>query len=257
MDTTSRSFERVERLVWRLTFKHKKYEPRIEYKKRRPLQQPILHRHKKAVENFSIMVEEGKLENAFKDSDLSDLAIVIVHNYDEKTILEQSLDFLGVEDYTVLKHDGEWEMTYKFIYLLEFIEECKKPYILYCDSRDAIFTDDPAKVMSIFFEKFKCEALFNCTTSTRGIFKSYKWTLPLYWWTKKMSSGRMRFANAGAFVGKTQFIKEISEVMLFYCERMGGCNYCPNSDQDILRAIYPWFWPRMMIDYYNKIFYRN
>ena len=177
--------------------------------------------------------------------------------YNEKTIFEQSLDFLGVRDYTVLKHDGEWRMAYKYIYLLEFIEECEKPYILFCDARDTIFTDDPAKALPLF-KKFECEALFNGTMSARGIFKSYEWAASLYWWTRIIARTRWRkrYPNAGAFIGKTQFIKEICEVMSFYCERM-VCKIYPHSDQDVLRAIYPWFWPKMTLDYYNMMFYRN
>lgn len=247
MDTTSKLSKRRERLV----YKHKS-----EYK-RRIGEQPIVHRHKKAVIQFSKMVEEGKLKNSFKDSDLSDLAIVTVHNYDEKPLFEQSLDFLGIEDYTVLKHNDKWRMAYKYIYLLEFIEECKKPYILFCDARDTIFIDDPAKVTPLFKE-FGCEALFNSTFSARGIFKSYESAAPIYWWTRIVARTgcSKRYPNAGGFIGKTQFIKDIVEVMLFYCENM-ECKIYPTSDQDVLRAIYPWFWPRMKVDNCNWIFYRN
>jgi hypothetical protein len=221
-------------------------------------EQPIAHRYKKVVPLFNKMVEEGTLKNAFKDSDLSDLAIVTVHNYDEKSLLEQSLDFIGVEDYTVLKQvGGAWSMGHKFVYLLEFIEECEKPYILFCDARDTIFTGDPADIVPSFKE-FKCEVVFTATMSPRGIFKSFDWAIPLYWWTRKISRmGTMRkYPNTGGFVGRPQIIKEISEAALYYCERI-DCRYHPMNDQDIVRAIFPWFWPRMKLDYYNKIFYRN
>lgn len=220
-------------------------------------EQLIIHRHKKAVPELLSMIRSRKLENVAKDSDLSDLAIVTVHNYNGKTIFEQSLDFLGVEDYTVLKHPGEWKMQYKYVHLLEFLEECEKPYVLCCDARDAIFTDDPAKAVPLFKE-FKCEALFNATMSPRGIFKSYKWAAGLYWWSRHVAktTWRKRYPNAGAWIGKTQFVKEICEVISYYCERI-GCKRYPHSDQDVLRAIYPWFWPRMNLDYFNKMFYRN
>jgi len=251
------------------------YKSKLPGQKRREGGQLIVHRYKKAIWRFSDMVEEGNLKNklpgnmrrirkvrnvyknAFRNSDLSDLAIVTVHNYDEKSLFEQNLDFLGVEDYTVLKHSGEWKMTHKYVYLLEFIEECKKPYILFCDARDTVFIDDPAKIVPAF-KKFKCEVLFNSTLSARGIFKSYEWTAPLYWWTRGIIGlgWRKRYPNAGVFIGKVEFVKEIAETILFYCERM-GCRYPPNSDQDVLRSIYPWYWPRMLIDCYNYLIYRN
>ncbi len=249
-DTTSRSFDRDR--AYNLVYK--RYKKRY---KKTVREQPLIHRYKKAIWELDRMVEEGKLKDAFKDSDLSDLAIVTVHNYDEKTLFEQSLDFLGVKDYTVLKHNGEWKMAYKYIYLLEFLEECKKPYILFCDARDTVLIDDPAKIVPLFKE-FKCEAVFNSTMSPRGIFKSYRSAEPLYWWSRKISrtGWRKRYPNAGLLIGKVHFVKEICEVFLFYCEHM-GCKRQPTSDQDVLRGIYPWFWPRMKIDYHNWIAYRN
>ena len=233
------------------------YTNRLPGQRRHEGGQLIIHRYKKAIWRFNDIVKEGKLKNAFTNSDLSDLAIVTVHNYDEKPLFEQSLDFLGVEDYTVLRHSGEWRMTYKYIHLLEFIEECEKPYILFCDARDTVFLDDPAKIVPTF-KRFKCEALFNSTMSPRGIFKSYDWALPLYWWTRTIVGlgWRKRYPNAGVFMGKVQFIKEIVETILFYCESM-DCRWPPKSDQDVLRSIYPWYWPRMTLDYYNYLFYRN
>jgi hypothetical protein len=248
MDTTSRSFDRAEQLVYR---RYKRKYKRIVG------EQPLVHRYKKAVAEFNEIIRKGELKNAFKDSDLSELAIVTVHNYDESTLFEDSLDYLGVTDYTVLRHEGEWRMALKYVYLLEFLETCEKPYVLFCDARDTALIDDPAKILPLF-KKFRCEAVFNSTMSPRGIFKSYPSCEPLYWWSRYVSrtGWRKRFANAGSFIGKKQFIKEISEVILFYCESM-KCEHPPESDQDVLRAIYPWYWPRMMVDYYNRIVYRN
>ncbi len=251
MVTTSKSFDRIERQAL-------KYEY-VEGTKRILGEQPIGHRYKKVIDILPKMIEEGKLKNAFRDSDLSDLAIVTVHNYDEKSLFEQSLDFLGVEDYTVLKHSGEWSMAYKFTHLLEFIEGCEKPYILFCDARDTIFMDDPAKVVP-FFKEFDCEVVFNATMSARGIYKSYESALPLYWWTRRISrTGTLKkYPNSGVFVGEKKIIKEISEIVVFYCEYMGWSEPYPSTlDQDVVRAIFPWFWPRMKLDYYNKIVYRN
>jgi hypothetical protein len=247
-DIISRLSERGRRIAF-------KYAP--EYK-RVIEEQPIAHRYKKVVPRFEKMIEEGELKDAFKDSDLSELEIVTVHNYNEKTLIERCLDYLGVTDYTVLKHPGsDWRMTYKYLYLLEFIDECEKPYILFCDARDTIFMDDPAKILPLFKE-FECEVVFNATMSPRGIFKSYKWATILYWWHRKVSrTGWMKkYPNAGVFIGKKEFVREICKIMMFYCSKI-GCKWEPHSDQDILRCIYPWLWPRMKVDYYNKIVYRN
>jgi len=50
------------------------------------------------------MIETGthyKKFEGFDLSDLSDLTIVTIHNYEEKSLFEQSLDFMGIKDYIV------------------------------------------------------------------------------------------------------------------------------------------------------------
>jgi hypothetical protein len=94
--------------------------------------------------------------------------------------------------------------------------------------------------------------------SPRGVYKSYKWALSLYWWSRRIARiGRSkRFPNAGGFIGKKEVIKEISEIIVHYTLGIKPEKY-GTLDQDIVRCIYPWFWPRMKVDYYNKIWYRN
>jgi len=232
----------------RITFK---YVPKY---KRVVGEQPIIHRYKKVVPLFEKMVEKGDLKDAFKNSDLGELTIATVHNYDEKPLFERSLDFLGVSDYVVLKHSGEWSMFHKYKYLLEFVNsgKCRK-YLLFCDARDTIFVDDPAKILP-FFKEFNCEMLFNATMSARGVFKAYRSALPLYWWYRKISKtgGMRKYPNAGVFIGKSSFMVGFFENILRY-----ETNRMYEMDQDILRLVFPWYWPRMQVDYYNKITYRN
>jgi hypothetical protein len=77
---------------------------RSKIKKRRCGQQPIIHRYKKAKAHLEWMIETGthyKKFEGFDLSDLSDLTIVTIHNYEEKSLFEQSLDFMGIKDYIV------------------------------------------------------------------------------------------------------------------------------------------------------------
>lgn len=246
-DTTSKSFDvdRARRITYR-------YIPRY---KRVIGEQPIAHRYKKVINRFDVMVKEGEMENAFMDSDLNELSITTVHNYDEKSLFEQNMDFLGISDYVVLKHSGDWHMFMKYEHLLRFIDSGKcKPYLLFCDARDTIFMDDPAKIIPLF-KSFECEMVFNATMSPRGVFKSYSWAMPLYWWYRKISrTGWMKkYPNAGVFVGKTSFMVEVFENILRYASPKS----IYQQDQDVVRCIFPWYFPRMKIDYYNRIVYRN
>lgn len=62
--------------------------------------------------------------------------------------------------------------------------------------------------------------------------------------------------NSGAYIGRTKFIYELVKTGLdMYGDSIGETSPCP--DQDILRVIQPWFWPKVKIDPYNDIFYRN
>ena len=58
-------------------------------------EQPIIHRWKKVGPRLEWLRAQGTYYKKFKRPE--ELTIVTVHNYDEKSIFEQSLDFFGVK----------------------------------------------------------------------------------------------------------------------------------------------------------------
>ncbi|MCK4824814.1 hypothetical protein KA005_54185, partial [bacterium] len=89
-------------------------------------------------------------------------------------------------------------------------------------------------------------------------------------WTKTVAHKSGRYLNAGAFIGKTEFVKKVFEE--------ANKNVDPDNpievrgprdrekfpefpkgtdDQVIFRYLEPKFYPRLSVDYINRIFYRN
>ena len=80
-----------------------------------------------------------------------------------------------------------------------------------------------------------------------------------------------RYLNSGVYIGKTEFIKEIFEEAIKYAVPHGVTmgeyhtylssnpkNYPQGSqDQDIFRFLEPKFYPRLKVDYQNKMAYRS
>lgn len=216
-------------------------------KKRRVGQQPIIHRERYV--NY-LWPLDPSLKNKFKKP--KNLTVVTAHNYPEKSIFEQSLDYLGIVPYVVLKQDIKpWSHRLKMEWLLEFLQSgrCRTEYLLFCDARDTIIFDDLHKVLDVFHE-MKCELIFSSTVSTRGIFQH----MPQLWeWTKTVARRHNRYLNSGVFIGRSEFIQKFYEAAVTLFGRFPR----PEDDQDIFRYLHPAFYPEMDLDYFNEISYRN
>ena len=154
-------------------------------KKRRTGWQPIVHRLKYVQRLWptgphAAPWDFSNLRGAFQSP--KDLTILTINTREEKGPFEQSLDFLGVRDYVVIKRsfEGAWRHTLKIEWILEYLEsgKCQTHYLLYCDGFDTIMIDDPQKVLDIFL-RLGGEAVFGSTMSRRGIFTEMP-DLPLW-----------------------------------------------------------------------------
>ena len=116
------------------------------------------------------------------------------------------------------------------------------------------------------FESFDCEALFMSTHSTDG----YNCMPKVEQWVKTINvSGR--YLNSGVYIGKTSFVKEMIKEAMKYAIPHGVTmddyrEYLKNEpfdypkgsqDQDIFRYIEPKFYPKVKVDYQNKMAYRS
>jgi hypothetical protein len=247
--------------------------------------QPIIHdRHivKAVYENMkinNIHKNEFKMPNDLtivlcrNTGSLSDRIIPQLSGYEDISILESNLTYLGIDNYVVLsKHipagEGQWIWTNKIKWMLEYLTagKCETEYIMYCDPIDVIFQDSPEKALDIF-KKFNCDLLFMTSTGADG----YKCMPDVKHWVDSFSYRRGRYINAGVFIGKTSFVKEFLEASLNYCTD-NDCsistwheylNSNPHnfpsgaSDQEIFRFLEPEFYPQVLADYKNLMAYRS
>ena len=241
--------------------------------------QPIIHDRHIVKNAFEIL--KSKVErNSFKLPD--DLTIVTCRNegsmedriiphlsgYEDVSILESNLDYLGI-DLVVLTDDRlPWRNTFKFEMIRNYLSsgECKTEYFMCCDAIDVIFQSDPQEVIDIF-ESFNCECLFMSTHSVDG----YSCMEEVKNLVDKINGGNGRYLNSGVYIGKTSFIKKVFDEAIKYAIPHGVTmdeyreylksepkDY-PNGsqDQDIFRYLEPDFYPRLRVDYDNLMVYRS
>jgi hypothetical protein len=245
------------------------------------IKQPIIHDRHVVKQFFENMKSQNLHKNAFKMP--KDLTIVTCRNkgsmedriidhlkgYEEKSILESSLEYLGIDGLVVLR-DGRlpWRNTFKFEMLNNYLNsgKCKTKYFMCCDAIDVIFKDDPQRVIDIF-ESFDCDSLFMSTHSTDG----YNCMPDVKEFVDKINGGNGRYLNSGVYIAKTEFIKEVVGESMNYAIPHGVTmdkyreylNSTPSDypkgsqDQDIFRFLEKKFYPRLKVDYKNLMAYRG
>ncbi len=242
---------------------------------------PIIHDRHIVKEIFNNMKSNNANFKSFLKPD--DLTIVTCRNkgtmedriishlkgFEDISILENNLDYLGIEDLVVLTDDRlPWRNTFKFELIYNYLKSNKytTKYFMCCDAIDVIFIDEPQKVIDIF-ESFNCDALFMSTHSTDG----YNCMPEVKKFVDETIKSNGRYLNSGVYIGKTDFIKEIFEEAMKYAIPHGVTmdeyrNYLNNNplnypqgsqDQDIFRFLEPKFYPRLKVDYKNKMAYRS
>lgn len=230
-----------------------------------------LFHSKIAVKVNSSIVRNSKLKNSFKKPE--NLTIISYHNYKKKPLFERNMDFLGIE-YVSIKAETPYFFSKKTELLYSMIKNkmIKTKYVLICDSDDVIFTKDP-KGISESFEKFNCDMLFSSTKwdfvrkttydkGVEGYSKGYPQSLVMKDhknWVDNVI-GRKKYINCGIYMFKTDSVLDILEECLKYVSYNDPCNFeipYGNSDQTIYRWVEPKFYPRIKVDFENKLFTHN
>ena len=241
------------------------------------IKQPIIHDRHIVKKEFQSLMDKGDIK--FKKPDnltivtcrnegtLEDRIIPHLSGYEEKSILERNMEYLGIE-LVVLRDDRlPWRNTFKFEMLNNYLNsgDCKTEYFMCLDAIDVIWVDEPQKVIDIF-ESFDCEALFMSTHSTDG----YNCMPKVEQWVKTINVPG-RYLNSGVYIGKTSFVKEMIKEAMKYAIPHGVTmddyrEYLKNEpfdypkgsqDQDIFRYIELKFYPKVKVDYQNKMAYRS
>lgn len=215
----------------------------------------------------------GHAKNSLRNS--SKITPVLLHNYKGEQIAGKSLRYVGIDNYKTVRVDPAtpWRWTFKLTELKKFLDSggCKTEFIMYIDSDDVVFREDPAKAIQ-YLEEEDCDMLVSSTSFAGG----YDCMPDVKTWTDQIAGDlgySPRYLNAGVYVARTSFLREVLESALKYvaddeftpqeyrqhshkgtiCEKLPlfpkGCG----DDQVILRYLHPQFYPRMKIDYKARI----
>lgn len=243
---------------------------------------------------FSKMQSSGEMYKKFKTPE--DLTILTAHEYDQfekptgkrykleryhdkKLLLEQNLDFLGIDFINICKDvpftqtiDGKWRHVLKPLWIYELIRDKKinTKYVMFCDAPDVVFLDDPKKAIDIL-KDYNAKLLFNCTKFKGGfacMMDKLKWSESIW--------GNNCYLNSGLYIAETEFLYEVlQEVVKYYTpdaiskvenlqlgEGLPGndayCKRLPNFPlgadcQIIYRYLHDKFYPDMQLDYNYKL----
>lgn len=238
------------------------------------LSAPIIHNKRLGEIIFSSMSAIPHLRGPYDKPD--HLEIITAHNYPEKSLFEKSLDYLGIDNYTVLQKllKNHWRNTLKLKWVLGYLESTPNgpENVLFCDADDCILVGDPWDIVKIFNQS-SVQLLFMSTSFMGG----YACMPQVKQWADRIQFGR--YLNSGVYVGKRKFlIKVLREANQYITDdditeeeyvRLGRGVYNKNlcerlpeypkgsQDQDILRYIHPQFYPDMQIDWDNALAFRN
>ena len=244
--------------------------------------QPIIHDRHIVKQAFEHLIMDGPVEfqmpedltivTCRNEGSLEDRIIPHLAGYEDTSILERNMEYLGL-DLVVLTDDRlPWRNTFKFEMLHKYLNAwkngrgyCTTKYFMCLDAIDVIFVDDPQRVIDIF-ESYECDALFMSTHSTDG----YNCMPKVKEWVDTINS-KNRYLNSGVYIGRTSFVKEMVDEAMKYAiphgVTMDGYREYLNSqpedypkgsqDQDIFRYIEQKFYPRMKVDYDNQMAFRS
>lgn len=194
------------------------------------------------------------IKNAFFEQPKRDIKIgnnvtVITCNNGHKSmgILEKSLDHLGIPYHVFGQGIHPWvNSKHKPHVIYEALKTIKTPYVLYADSRDAILIDDPNLAVKTFVEHFQCKLLFGADRINWPPIPEFQKT------EDDLVSGidtEFRYFNGGAWIGETNFCRDFFKVAI----DTPPIDQAPESEQGILKKIFPLFKGDVALDYNCRI----
>ena len=203
------------------------------------------------------------------------LTIVLMHNYTDTPLMEQSLRYTGIDQYVLLKpeFEGEWRDSIKLTTILRYLLSgaCRTEYMLYADSRDCVLRADPRDAVALLAAQ-ACDCLFSVEADGYG----YQCMPEVRAWARQNALAHRHqtgYINCGVFVGRVNFVTELLQEAQQYilptelswtafrqhlsagtlCEALPEYPLGVGSDQQILRWLHPRFYPRMQCDYAGRL----
>jgi len=194
---------------------------------------------------------------------LHDLTIVTWNNKKSKSILERSLEHLGLKCVVLGKGIKSWNNTLKIKLINKALPKIKTNFVMGVDAFDAIILSDPNKSIDIL-NFYNADMVFNATCGT--VYSSKRL---IEFCDNQFSRYPMRNPNAGAWIAKTKFCRRffnkmagitINKLVKFMHEEEFPNNptpslqWCSKSEQLRMKFIFEKLYPRVTIDYQCQFF---
>jgi len=174
---------------------------------------PIFHDQDRAVKEYEYYKINGRLPKKFIVPD--NLLLIGCHNYPYDSFFEEQMKEYKCKDYACLRlrNIQPWSNTKRLSPYYDYLKSEKaknKEYVIFVDTDDVFFSVSPDKILEIFLNEFDCDLLFNATKFWKG-----------YWDTQESFRAFKKgqeahpdwFLNAGAYIGKKDFIIKVLERM--------------------------------------------
>ncbi len=181
---------------------------------------------------------------------VTELTIITFNNgHEAMGILERSLEHLGVPCLVLGKGVENWvNSKHKPRLALEALERIETKYTMGLDSRDVLVLDDPGIALERFRKLFDCRMLLaadRLNWPPLKEFKEFEDSIP-----EAQEAGNFRYLNGGTWIGETEFLR------LFFGEaaRTEPVEQAAESEQGILKKLFPRYYPEVQLDYRCSIF---
>lgn len=178
-----------------------------------------------------------------------DLTIITCNNgHPDMGLLERSLDHLGVP-YKVSGRDfNPWiNSIHKPLSITNVLDEITTPYVLYADSRDAIFVNDPSQILDIFKREYDCKLVFGADRLNWPPIKEFERFENLI---ASNYPGDFNYLNGGLWIGETEYCKSFFEKS----KHIKGVEKAEESEQGILKKLFMGCYPEVQLDYTCNMF---
>ncbi len=163
-------------------------------------------------------------------------------------LFERSLDHLGIPCLILGAGIHPWvNGRHKPSLTAEAVERIDTEYVMGVDSRDAILTGAPARILAELKREFDCDLVFSADRMNwpnLKRFRSFENALP------GARESEFRYLNSGAFIGKTGFCREF----FGKAARTAPAPEAPETDQGIFKQVFQEFYPRVQLDYRCALF---
>jgi len=130
--------------------------------------------------------------------------------------------------------------------IYEALHDIDTEYVLYADSRDAVLLGNPQPAIERLESMAGCELLFGgdrINWPALDRFRRFELSLP------GARESQFRFLNGGAWIGKTAFCREFFAAAI----HLAPVPEAPDSEQGILKSLFPQYYPRIQLDYRCEI----